>query len=351
MGGISAALVGLAAWIGGLAAAPAVTPERFQEWFEAGLNGERTLPDGVAGRAARFRYLFVGGFAGESMPGYFAQNIRELRALGVPAEAVHALFPSSDNATAANVAAIGVELRRLAALGPEPLVVIAHSRGACEVLAAALRDPALVASRISALFLVQGAFGGTAVADYVLGEGESIDRRMPRPARGVANLLARLERSLLARGRHDGLNDLTRSASKTYWEKTLAEHPGSVRLVRSRTFFLCARVHPSRLRLFRKAPGWYLHTYYGANDGIVAVEDQLVPGLGTCLGTFDLGHSDLTNRFPAGRASRRYRRALVQGVVLAVAEAAPPVRPLVDEAVETASVGERPRPRSRGRRR
>lgn len=324
MGGVAGAILGLAALVGGMPGRPAVTAEQFQGWFEAAERGRLRVPEEAARRARGFRYVFVGGFAGELMPGYFDQNVRELVALGVPPGSVHAVFPSSHRATAANVGALRAEFRRLADLGPEPLVIVGHSRGASEALAAALADPAFVAARVAGLFLVQGAFGGTGLADSVLGLGEPIDRRMPAPARGIARVMGRFERSVLARGYHGGLPGLSRDAARDFWAEALRTHPGAAAVVGPKVFYVRSRVHPSRLKLrpFRKATGWYLETYYGPNDGVVAVEDQSLPGLGTCLGTFDLGHADLTNKFPAGRRSRKYRRALVGGVVMALASRA-----------------------------
>ena len=52
-------------------------------------RGSLTIPDEAIEEARRYRYVFVGGFHNERLPGYFAQNARELRAKGVPKEAVH----------------------------------------------------------------------------------------------------------------------------------------------------------------------------------------------------------------------------------------------------------------------
>ena len=64
--------------------------------------------------------------------------------------------------------------------------------------------------------------------------------------------------------------------------------------------------------------GWYLGTYYGPNDGLVALEDQSLPGLGTVLAVLDVGHTDLTRRFPAARPKHRLRNALVDAILMAV---------------------------------
>ena len=69
---------------------------------------------------------------------------------------------------------------------------------------------------------------------------------------------------------------------------------------------------------FRCETAWYLGTYYGPNDGLVALEDQSLPGLGTVLAVLDVGHTDLTRRFPAARPKHRLRRALVDAIIMAV---------------------------------
>jgi len=76
---------------------------------------------------------------------------------------------------------------------------------------------------------------------------------------------------------------------------------------------------PSRLRLFKRATCWYLQTYDGPNDGLVALEDQSLPVVGTVLATLEAGHADLTTRAPfSAPATRQLRRALMQAIVMGV---------------------------------
>ena len=319
------------------ASAPAVTPADFQRWFASSCEGRLRIPERVEGRARQFRYVFVGGFLNERMPGYFSQNARELRARGVPHSAIHFVSPSSHKSFEENREAIGDDFRKIAAAGPEKLVVIAHSRGACDTLAFALEDAQFVADRVEALFLVQGPFGGTGVADYVMGEGVPLDRRMPLGSRVVVHLLGRLGRWLMDGGSHGGMARLTRSASRSFWEETLERHADAIPIVGPKTFFVTAEVRPSRLRLFTRAFARYLLTYYGPNDGLVVLEDQSLPGLGTDLGPLEAGHADLTRTFFSTKAKRRVRKALVRSILMAVGQAEPEAEP------------ERPRRQWRGR--
>ena len=165
---------------------------------------------------------------------------------------------------------------------------------------------------------MQGPFGGTGLADYVLGEGEPMDRRMPPGHRLLAHLLGRWEKSQLIRGRREGLAGLARDSSRAYWRRMLEEYAEAIPVVGPKVYYIVSRARPSRLRLFLRATAWYLQTYYGPNDGAVALGDQSLPGLGTTLGPLDAGHADLTRRFPASRSGRRAREAMMRGIVMAV---------------------------------
>jgi hypothetical protein len=320
--GIAAALLGLVLRTGAVPeatiTAPGIAPAAFRGWFDAASRGRLRIPGDTLRRARGFRYVFVGGFRGERMRGYFAQNTAELKALGVPGRAIHVVHPGSDRTVEENRGEVRREFLRIAGEGPERLVVVAHSRGACDALAFALGDPGFVRDRVEALFLIQGPFGGTGLADYALGEGEPMDRRMPPAHRLLAYLIGRRERALLGRGRHGGLAGLTLASSRAYWRRALAEHAEAIPLVGPKVYYVESATRPGRLRLFLRAAAWYLGTYYGPNDGVVAAGDQSLAGLGTSLATLDAGHADLTRRGPATRAGRRIRRALVRSIVMAV---------------------------------
>jgi pimeloyl-ACP methyl ester carboxylesterase len=314
---------GLLSQPAGAPASPGVTPAEFQAWFEAARAGKLSIPADVERGARTFRYVFVGGFGSERMPGYFAQNAKELRARGVSRRSIAFIYPSSDKTIEENAGGVRARFFEIAREGPEKLVVIAHSRGACDALAFALHEPGFVRDRVEALFLVQGPFGGSALADYVQGEGPPVDRRMPARFRAVVPLLAASERSLLRRGRHGGLADMAREESRQYWSRMLDARADAVPVVGAKTYFIRSETPPSRLGPFRRAAGWYLSTYGGPNDGVVAVDDQRLPGLGTSLGVLDCGHNDLTRRTRSGRQQRRLEGALIDSLLMAVGRNGP----------------------------
>jgi pimeloyl-ACP methyl ester carboxylesterase len=308
----------------GLDAPPAVAPGEFRAWFDAAREGTLAIPDDVAHAARRFRYVFVAGFAHEHIPGYFAQNAKDLRDLGVSREAIHTIFPSSEETVEESTEAFRQRVFTIASAGPEPLVIVAHSRGACDALAFALTEPHFVRDHVAALFLVQGAFGGTALADYVVGEGHPIDAKMPEQYRTFTRIIGDIERELVRRGPHAGLPGLTRAESRAYWARMLRQHAAALPAIGPRTFFLRSAIDPARLGRFRRAIGQYLSTYDGPNDGIVALDDQHLPGVGTSLGVLDCGHGELTSNIDNGPEARKLRRALTPCLVMAVCRPASP---------------------------
>lgn len=322
---MTAALFGISMWLGLVAATPSIDPSEFQEWFALASRGKLYLPEDVQRVARSYRYVFVGGLGNETIRGYFSQNAAELRALGVSRRAIHFIQPSSRRTVEDNIESVRERFREIAATGPECLVVIAHSRGACDTLAFALRNPRFVHDRIRAIFLVQGPFGGTALADYVRGEGKPVDGRMPLVHRMLARQLGKqVDKVIAKRGWDVAVGGLTRDESREYWTQTLCEHAAAIPIVGPRVFYIESEADGGRLVWFHKTTGSYLRTYYGPNDGLVALNDQHLLGVGTSLGPVEAGHTDLTTRFPHAAAGRRYRKALIQCVFMTVG------RPLVE---------------------
>jgi pimeloyl-ACP methyl ester carboxylesterase len=297
---------------------PSISPAAFRASFDQALAGKFSMPAEVKLAAKGYRYIFVGGFMSEGMSEYFKQNARELRAMGVPRKAIHYIYPSSHETIEGNAAAVCERFHEIAALGPEKLVVIAHSRGACDALFFALTNPRFVSKHIQALFLIQGPFGGTGIADYLTGEGPAIDKSMPLKQRLIALALGRLEVYALARGKHGGLPSLTTQASRDFWDAVQEEHHDAIPIVSPKTFYVTTKATPAHLRLVLQATAWYLGTHFGPNDGMVALEDQSVDGVGTILAVLDAGHTDLTHRFPSAMPKRRLRRALIDAIIAGV---------------------------------
>jgi hypothetical protein len=319
------------------ATSPSVSPAAFKGWFDAAAAGKLAIPHEISRNASRYRYVFISGLHFGLMQGYLQQNAKELRVQGVPHDSIHILHPNSANTVEENFESVRSEILGFAARGPEKLILIAHSRGACDALAFALQNPKFVKERIEAIFLIQGPFGGTGLADYVAGDGEPIDKEMPLGYRVLGRTIGRLEARLLDDDRHEAITSLSHRASVQFWDDLLASNSAAVPVVAPRTFYVTSRIKPSKHSLPLRTTAWYLGTYYGPNDGMVALEDQSLPDLGTVLAVLDVGHTDLTRRFPAARPKAQLRRAIVDAIIMAVGTPRNPTETKTDAAAVRAS--------------
>lgn len=293
-----------------------IDAREFQQAFEAARAGRFERSESTARQATRYRYVFVYGFWNEAVSGYFSQNVKELKRYGVPGSHIHHIKPSSHRLLDDNADEVKAAFEEIVAAGPEPLVVIAHSRGACDSLAFALRSPDFVEEHVEALFLIQGPFGGTPLADHVQGDPPPRDGKVGPVHETMLTLMAKAERRKLDRGDHGGLVELGRSSSLAFWSEELKEHVDAIPVVSSRVLFVTAQADGApRRQPFRRALGRLLSASVGENDGIVALEDQSIGGLGATVAVFDAGHNDLTGRFPAARPERRLRKALIDAIL------------------------------------
>lgn len=210
------------------------------------------------------RLLLCYGLLGEVMAGlrpigldYMAGQLAWLRRIGVAVAVVP--LPT--------VAPVGVNAGRIVAAilaEPSPVILVSHSKGGLEVLAALLRPG--VAARCRGFIALQAPFRGSPVADWVCGI---------RPFRLAAHHAALLLR--LGTGR--GLKDLCCPVREAW----MAAHAAAVAdLVAGVPVTTVATVLGSR-------PGWQDRAYLpfarwierqgaGPSDGLVPLTSALLPG-------------------------------------------------------------------------
>jgi hypothetical protein len=207
------------------------------------------------------RVLLVYGLLGEGMArlglDYMAGQLRWLRAAGAEAEVV--ALPTTAP-VAANAGAIAAALRA----GDRPALLVAHSKGGLEALAALL-DPA-VSRHCCGFLALQSPFGGSPVADAVLAR--------PWLHRGLAVLVR-----LAGLGAGEGLADLSTAARRAW----MRENAAAVAALTARLPLLCiasvlgeAAEGPDRR--YRPLARWMEAKGAGPNDGLVAVASALLPG-------------------------------------------------------------------------
>ncbi len=242
----------------------------------------------LAAALGECRILLCYGLLGEVMArlrpvglDYMGAQADWLRTLGLPVQVV--ALP-----TAAPVARNAARLAETLAEGDRPALLIAHSKGGLEALAALLSTPA--ESYCRGFVAIQSPFFGSPVADAICAQ---------------AALHRAAHHTLRALGIGDGeaLRDLT-TAARTAW---MATHAGAIAaLVRRVPVVSVASDLGASLDLHDRAylplSRWMRARGAGPNDGLVPVESARLPGARQVL--LSGGHRSLVaeggNRDPIG---------------------------------------------------
>jgi hypothetical protein len=167
--------------------------------------------------------------------------------------------------TAESVAANAALLRAEILSDPRRALVVAHSKGGLEALAALL-DPAAQA-RCCGFLAMQSPFHGSPVADMVVAA---------KPLEAAAGGFARMMRI----GTEQGVRDLTTGVRRNW----MAAAAGPIARLLAALPVAClatelqAGTARGRERLHLAAAQWMEKRGYGPNDGLVPVESALIPG-------------------------------------------------------------------------
>lgn len=289
----------------------------FRAWFERESQHPTALAPGALKAARAYRYVFIAGFLNEGFQiGYFNQNRQTLLDAGVKPGAIEVLFPKSGNTVPENVAVLAQRLPEIAAKGPEKLVLIGHSKGAVEALAFAVGAPEFVRARVQAIFLVQGAFGGSGIADYITGTGHPLDDRMAAIPRALFALAAGWG-ELLDTRIDGGFQSLSRLHAAELWQR-LPRLPADLE---DRVLFVRSQREPDKVCPLLWITAKYLATYYGPNDGLMAISDQWLPDAGRLLADLDADHAGLTVARPISDWPAQVRRAFMRALLMQLAGA------------------------------
>ena len=217
-------------------------------------DGETPSVRPPAAAASRYRLLFVPGFLASCFPGIhsFTDVVEAARAAGFAADV---LAVGGRNDVASNALLIADQVERMTMNDTRRLILVGHSKGADEILQMLVARPDL-AARVDALLTVAGALQGSPLADdlhalYGISAGVM-------PFEGCD------------RGQGDPIADL-QPAVRTAWWKA---HGGSLR---TPIYSIVTLPDLSRLSLSLLAPYAWLSSYSPDNDGMLRVQDQVVP--------------------------------------------------------------------------
>ena len=258
---------------------------------------DRRLAVALAGRRVLIAYGLIGELLAAMRPlgvDYMASQASWLKqALG--AEVSVARLRTSA-AVADNAARLAAALRA----DPRPAVVIAHSKGGTEALAA-LMDPR-AAARSAALVAIQSPFYGSPVADFLVAAA-------PLGATVTGSL------RLLRTGSGAGLRDLT-TAARQEWMRA---HAAPLAKLLDLIPVVCCATRVSEVtigpdRRYLALARWMDRQGFGPNDGMVPVGSALLPGArhvvlnGGHRGTVSKGRG----RDPVGLLRRLLKIALLE---------------------------------------
>jgi hypothetical protein len=221
--------------------------------------------NGAAPRLAGQRVLLVYGLLGEVAVAFRPFGLEYMQPLAEWLLEQGAFVSVVKLRTAESVSANAARLRAEILAHPAPALVIAHSKGGLEALAALL-DPAAQA-RCVGFLAMQSPFYGSPVADVVVGA---------KPLEAAAGGLARLLRI----GTKEGVRDLTTTARRAW----MAAADAPIRRLLAALPVACLATalddHKARgrERLHLAAAQWMEKRGYGPNDGLVPVDSALIPG-------------------------------------------------------------------------
>ena len=215
----------------------------------------------LASRLAGTRLLLCYGLLGEVMAGlrvdYMAGQIAWARGIGLDAAVLH--LPT--------VAPVGVNAGRIAEAAlahPSPFILVGHSKGGLEALAALLRPG--IAAPCRGFIALQSPFRGSPVADWVCGI---------RGFRVAAHHAARL----LGLGTGRGVKDLTTPVRQAWMDAHAGAIEALVAAIPVTTVATAIGPDPApQDRGHAALARWMEAQGAGPNDGLVPVASALLPG-------------------------------------------------------------------------
>ncbi|MBP6219322.1 MAG: hypothetical protein KA436_12115, partial [Oligoflexales bacterium] len=187
------------------------------------------------------------------------------------------------------------------------IVIIGHSKGALESLIFALENKFFVRDHVEAMFLIQGPFLGSPIADYLVGRGRAVDERIPFFSRIFLHSAYYVLGTALS---SEALHSMTSHSIFNFWDARKTEIEASPQDITEPIFFIRTHQDYRKMSFFIDESGRYLDTYYGSNDGLVMLEDQSLPSVGQTIATLDdTDHADLMLPSPLSSKDKNYRIA------------------------------------------
>ncbi len=234
---------------------------------------------------ADFEYVLVGGITSDYLMhvGYYEAFVKELVLQGVPRAQIHLIFPPSNKTVAVNaVGFLQPQLTAIANGSLRPLVLVGHSKGAVELVQWFVNGTEL-SSRIEAFFSLQGAFGGSQIADMLSGDQRTLVRinggMVSRLGLGLLQFLNRMFHKAIV-----GVEDLTTLKSQHRLQDWRENFAAKLNELAAKSIFVRTQSEPHLMDVRTRVGAHYLlNVGVLENDGALSFEHQHVPGMNAPL--------------------------------------------------------------------
>lgn len=244
--------------------------------YQTFLHNQIDLPEDVIAEAKKYRWVFVAGYLNRLSSDMFDDQISTLNSYGIQ---VHVVRPDSTKSFDENASSLANLLEKDFEIHQQQIIAVGHSKGALEVITAALTHPELIEKNILARAIaMQGPLAG--------------------------NLLYDVQNPLLAFYLNMSLlwytGDGFLSLQTTYINNIFNDRTHRLRLlpnavaqeVSKRILYVTSHKDPRETPTFTRLGALSMHeTHLQVNDGLVATSQMYLPEVGSILGLIEeLGH-------------------------------------------------------------
>lgn len=247
------------------------------------------LPKKIVTALSGKSFLLIDGMFGDLAEKIYEKDFVPFLKSELHTNDVYVVRPASNNSMDQNARYLAAEIKLMSYRFQKqntlkPLIVIAHSRGAAEMLVTLMLYPELIhLAHIEQVILVEGAFNGSPIADWAVNilKPKCLKPTMIPVLKETCDFYNDLD-SLQTMIPYRAI-ELRQSLERSLGQETRNLLQSKVSFVRGQSDFKSTWLPlvPSQI---------YLSQFYGPNDGVLLTEDQYVPGLGLDLGILNVDH-------------------------------------------------------------
>jgi hypothetical protein len=262
----------------------------FRSVYDAYLEGKLLTPQPERHQDEKINYIFVTGFLGDVIPFYWRSQVNALSRI-IPRDSIHLVKLASGIPIGSSKKVLARAFSRI----PGKQVIIAHSKGAADVLDYALYNPEFIRDRVERIYSVQGLIRGTPLADAFTAKRDNLlvkqqpfwDRfLMKATLYGALFPMTPLRKTI---------RSMRTDESEARVAKALSENPGAREIVGPKMNYIVTAAPPSEMPFGFLGTSRYLQAVAGDNDGVIPVNRQRLDGLGTQIGELKGNHGDFTS--------------------------------------------------------